>query len=39
VEEHLKQRASEPGKDETEVQKQIKSLRLNPPDNCGACHY
>ena len=39
VEEHLKQRQAEPGKGAAEVTAQIDSLGLNPPTNCGACHY
>jgi len=39
VEEQLSQRAAEPGKNDAEIRAQIDSLKINPPTNCGACHY
>lgn len=39
VEEHLRQRESEPGKGAAEIRAQIEALKINPPTNCGACHY
>jgi hypothetical protein len=39
VEQHLKERAADPGRDEAEVRALVDSLKINPPQNCGACHY
>jgi len=39
VEEQMKQRQGEPGAGSAEITAQIESLKLNPPTNCGACHY
>jgi len=39
VENHLKQRNEEPGTDGAEIAAQIERLKLEPPTNCGACHY
>lgn len=40
VEEHLKERATKAGESgDAEGQALYESLKLNPPENCGACHY
>lgn len=39
VEEHLKSRAADGTTGATEAKALIESLKLKPPENCGACHY
>lgn len=39
VQDHLAARAADPQKSSAEVKSLIDSLQVNPPRNCGACHY
>lgn len=39
VENHLAERAADPTKGAAEAAAIMEALKLNPPDNCGACHY
>ena len=39
VEQHLKERQIDPAAGSPEAAAIMDSLKLNPPQNCGACHY